>query len=96
MKSNPMNPSDGNYEGSQIPDFSAMRDNQKMGNPFSQFTKYTPPASDFIPYSEEETVVVPKETITALKTLLDTIAETFREHGMVDLAVEADEVAALL
>tara|TARA_B100001996_G_scaffold351988_1_gene312410 strand:- start:1058 stop:1348 length:291 start_codon:yes stop_codon:yes gene_type:complete len=96
MKSNPMNPSDGNYEGSQIPDFSTIRDNRKMSNPFSQFTAYTPPSSDFVPYSDEETVVVPKETITALKTLLDTIAETFREHGMVDLAVEADEVAALL
>ena len=95
MKSNPMNPSDGNYEGSQIPDFSTMRDNQRMNNPFSKFAKYTPPTHDFIPH-EEDTITVPKETIDSLKTLLGTIAETFREHGMVDLAVEADEVAALL
>jgi hypothetical protein len=42
------------------------------------------------------TAVVALSTITALKELLGGIASTFREHGMFDLASQADDVAALL
>ena len=43
-----------------------------------------------------EMAVVPQSTVDALKELLGGIAVTFREHGMFDLASQADEVASLL
>ncbi len=42
------------------------------------------------------TVNVERSTVEQLKDLLDAISSTFREHGMFDLAAQADDVAALL
>ena len=57
------------------------------------FTFATPPSTS---PPTREMAVVPQSTVDALKELLGGIAVTFREHGMFDLASQADEVAALL
>jgi len=46
--------------------------------------------------SSSSTVLVERSTVTQLKNLLDAISSTFREHGMFDLAAQADDVASLL
>tara|TARA_B100001750_G_scaffold123411_1_gene98030 strand:- start:120 stop:380 length:261 start_codon:yes stop_codon:yes gene_type:complete len=43
-----------------------------------------------------EVVAVPKDTVDSLKDLLQGMTETFREHGMFDLADEAEMVVELL
>lgn len=86
MKNNPMQP----HERGKSSDSRGMNNPRGMPNLFSQFR--TTPAPTLPPQG----TLVPNETVASLKTLLGTIAETFREHGMVDLAAEAEEVAALL
>ena len=86
MKGNPLQP----HERGKASDPRGMNNPRAMPNLFSQFRTNPPPA---LP---PQGTLVPNETVASLKTLLGTIAETFREHGMVDLAAEADEVAALL
>lgn len=43
-----------------------------------------------------DTVTIPKETAESLKALLLSMADTFSEHDMPDIAIQANEVAALL
>ncbi len=87
MKNNPLQP----HERGKAGDSRTIRDPQGMPNLFSAF-RTTPPQAPFVPPG----IMVPQETIDSLRGLLVTIADTFREHGMVDLAAQADEVAALL
>jgi hypothetical protein len=84
MKNNPLQP----HERGQASDSRGMNGPRGMPNLFAQFR-----SSPSLP---PQGTLVPNETIASLKTLLGAIAETFREHGMVDLAAEAEEVAALL
>jgi len=88
MRDNPLQP----HERGKSSDSRGMNNPRGMPNLFSQFR--TNPA-DPAPVPPQGTLV-PNETVASLKSLLGTIAETFREHGMVDLAAEAEEVAALL
>jgi len=48
------------------------------------------------PSAGPSTVAVKRSTVEQLKNLLDAISSTFREHGMFDLAAQADDVATLL
>ena len=64
-------------------------------NPISTpFSFATPPRTP-VQVGPEMSMIEAK-TVSSLKSLLGNIAETFREHGMVDLAVEAEKVADLL
>lgn len=49
-----------------------------------------------LPTPEAATVTIPKETAESLKALLLSMADTFSEHDMPDIAIQANEVAALL
>lgn len=86
MRDNPLQP----HERGKSSDSRGMNNPRGMPNLFSQFRTSTTPV---VP---PQGTLVPNETVASLKSLLGTIAETFREHGMVDLAAEAEEVAALL
>ena len=87
MKNNPLQP----HERGRAGDSRTLRNPQAMPNLFAQFRPDGEPM--LVP---PQGTLVPNETIASLKSLLGAIASTFREHGMVDLAAEADEVAALL
>lgn len=87
MRDNPLQP----HERGKAGDSRTIRNPQAMPNLFAQFRTNAEPVA--IP---PQGTLVPNETVASLKSLLGTIAETFREHGMVDLAAEAEEVAALL
>jgi len=87
VKNNPLQP----HERGKSSDSRGMNNPRGMPNLFSQF-RTTPSQTPYAPPG----VMVQQETIDSLRGLLATIADTFREHGMVDLAAQADEVAALL
>jgi hypothetical protein len=84
MKNDPLQP----HERGKASDSRGMNNPREMPNLFAQFRR--------APALPPQGTLVPNETVASLKALLGTIAETFRGHGMVDLAAEADEVAALL
>jgi aryl-alcohol dehydrogenase-like predicted oxidoreductase len=48
------------------------------------------------PTVSSSAVLVERSTVEQLKNLLSAISSTFRDHGMFDLAAQADDVAALL
>lgn len=66
--------------------------NNPISTPFSFATR---PRSTPVQVGPEMTMIQ-VDTVNSLKSLLGNIAETFREHGMVDLAAEAEKVADLL
>tara|TARA_R100001530_G_scaffold123655_2_gene91674 strand:+ start:121 stop:384 length:264 start_codon:yes stop_codon:yes gene_type:complete len=87
MRNNPF--STGSEEGNR------MTNPADSNNPINQpFTFASPPRTPV--QVGPEMTMIQVQTVSSLKSLLGNIAETFREHGMVDLAAEAEKVADLL
>ena len=85
MRNNPFSPS--NEEGGRMSNPSDS--NNPINQPFA-FATQTP--KQITP----DLVTVHRDTVDSLKDLLQGMTETFREHGMFDLADEAEMVVELL
>jgi hypothetical protein len=85
MRNNPFDHASGNH--------GRMSNPADTNNPLSQaFAFATPPKNLVAP----DIIPVPRETVDTLKSLLSNMTDTFREHGMFELADEAETVVALL
>ncbi len=86
MRNNPFSP--GSEQGGK------MSNPSDSNNPINQpFAFATPQTSKQI---TPDLVTVSRDTVDTLKDLLQGMTETFREHGMFDLADEAEMVVELL